>query len=63
MNRKEIESLKNDLAKTNLMRAELEGANLAEGILTIELENIIPDERKPKQIAIGKKQSSYLRLY
>ena len=34
----------------------VQSANLAEGILTIELENIIPDERKPKQIAIGKKQ-------
>tara|TARA_B100000519_G_C14095846_1_gene368628 strand:- start:168 stop:602 length:435 start_codon:yes stop_codon:yes gene_type:complete len=31
-------------------------ANLVDGILTIELENIIPEERKPKQIAIGKKQ-------
>mgnify|MGYP001158517532 CR=1 FL=1 len=33
------------------------GANLLDGILTIELENVIPDERKPKQIAIGKKST------
>ena len=32
-------------------------ANLVDGILTIELENIIPEERKPKQIAIGKRQT------
>ena len=34
----------------------VQSANLVDGILTIELENIIPEERKPKQIAIGKKQ-------
>ena len=34
----------------------VKSANLADGILSIDLENIIPEERKPKQIAIGKKQ-------
>ena len=34
----------------------VQGASLVDGILTIELENIIPEERKPKQITIGKRQ-------
>ena len=29
------------------------GADLADGILTISLENIIPEEKKPKKILIG----------
>ena len=30
------------------------GADLSEGILRIELENVIPEEKKPKVISIGK---------
>ena len=30
------------------------GANLSQGILTIDLENVIPEEKKPRKIAIGK---------
>lgn len=37
------------LADTIVVRA----ANLKDGILTIELENVIPDEKKPRKIAIG----------
>lgn len=29
------------------------GADLVDGILTIELENVIPEEKKPRKIAIG----------
>ena len=29
------------------------GANLADGILTIKLENVIPEEKKPRKILIG----------
>jgi|LakMenEpi03Aug12_release.lakeMendotaPanAssembly.Ray.scaffolds.fasta_scaffold66037_3 molecular chaperone IbpA len=37
------------LVNTILVRA----ANLADGILTIQLENIIPEEKKPHKIVIG----------
>jgi molecular chaperone IbpA len=37
------------LADTIVVRA----ADLKDGILTIELENVIPDEKKPRKIAIG----------
>jgi len=30
------------------------GADLSDGILRIELENVVPDEKKPKVISIGK---------
>lgn len=32
------------------------GADLSQGILTIDLENIIPEEKKPRKIAIGGNQ-------
>ena len=32
------------------------GADLNNGILTIDLENVIPEEKKPRKIAIGGKQ-------
>ena len=34
------------------------GADLVNGILAIELENVIPDEKKPRKIDIGKKGKS-----
>lgn len=33
---------------------EVVGASLEHGILSVELENIVPEEKKPKKIAIGK---------
>jgi HSP20 family molecular chaperone IbpA len=36
------------------------GASLEHGILKIELENIVPDEKKPKKIAIGKVSTKQL---
>lgn len=33
---------------------EVEGASLHQGMLTIRLVNVIPDEKKPKKIAIGR---------
>jgi len=30
------------------------GADFVDGVLTIELENVIPEEKKPRKIAIGK---------
>lgn len=39
------------------------GANLANGILTIKLENIIPEEKKPRKIPIGSiKQNAAAKL-
>tara|TARA_Y100000310_G_scaffold147207_1_gene146484 strand:+ start:4878 stop:5345 length:468 start_codon:yes stop_codon:yes gene_type:complete len=32
----------------------ISGADLSDGILRIELENVVPDEKKPKVISIGK---------
>lgn len=32
----------------------INGADLTDGILTIKLENIIPEEKKPRKIAIGR---------
>lgn len=29
------------------------GANLADGVLTVKLENVIPEEKKPRKILIG----------
>ncbi len=34
------------------------GADLVNGILAIELENVIPEEKKPRKIDIGKKSKS-----
>ncbi len=34
------------------------GADLVNGILAIELENVIPDEKKPRKIEIGKNSTS-----
>ena len=34
------------------------GADLVNGILSIELENVIPEEKKPRKIDIGKKGKS-----
>lgn len=34
------------------------GADLENGILTINLENVIPDEKKPRKITIGKDDKS-----
>ena len=34
---------------------EVRGANFENGILQIELENIVPEEKKPKQIKIESK--------
>jgi molecular chaperone IbpA len=39
---------------------EVIGASLEHGILKIELENIVPDEKKPKKIAIGKVSTKQL---
>lgn len=38
------------LADTVVVR----GASLVDGILTVELENVIPEEKKPRKIAINK---------
>lgn len=62
--RKDIEEGKNYLHKGISARAfrrqftladtiVVKGADLADGILTVELENIIPEEKKPKKIEIG----------
>jgi molecular chaperone IbpA len=32
---------------------EVRGADLVNGILTVELENVIPEEKKPRKIEIG----------
>lgn len=62
--RKDVEEGKNYLHKGISARAfrrtftladtiVVQGADLVDGILTIELENIIPEEKKPKKIEIG----------
>ena len=62
--KKEIEDVKNYLHKGISARAfhrsfrladtiVVNGADLSDGILTIKLENIIPEEKKPKKIEIG----------
>ena len=62
--KKEIEDIKNYLHKGISARAfrrsftladtiVVNGADLSDGILTIKLENIIPEEKKPKKIEIG----------
>lgn len=38
------------------------GADLANGILTIKLENIIPEEKKPRKIPIGSSKESEAKL-
>ena len=63
--RKEVEEDKNYLHKGISARAfrrtftladtiVVNGADLKDGILTVELENVIPEEKKPKKILIGK---------
>jgi molecular chaperone IbpA len=39
----------------------VKGADLQQGILTIELENIIPEEKKPRKIDIGKSKKTSLK--
>jgi HSP20 family molecular chaperone IbpA len=39
----------------------VKGADLQQGILTIELENIIPEEKKPRKIDIGKSKKTFLK--
>lgn len=62
--RKDVEEGKNYLHKGISARAfrrvftladtiVVKGADLADGILTVDLENIIPEEKKPKKIEIG----------
>lgn len=36
------------------------GADLTDGILTVELENIIPEEKKPRKISIGRGEAELL---
>lgn len=36
------------------------GADLSQGILTIDLENVIPEEKKPRKIAIGSSEKQLL---
>ena len=36
------------------------GADLTDGILTVELENIIPEEKKPRKISIGRRETELL---
>ena len=36
------------------------GADLIDGILTIELENVIPEEKKPRKIEIGRREPELL---
>jgi molecular chaperone IbpA len=67
--KKEVEETKNYLHKGISARAfrraftladtiVVKGADLADGILTINLENIIPEEKKPRKILIGHNTSS-----
>jgi molecular chaperone IbpA len=62
--KKEVEEAKNYLHKGISARAfrraftladtiVVKGADLADGILTINLENIIPEDKKPRKILIG----------
>ena len=37
------------------------GADLSQGILTIDLENVIPEEKKPRKIAIGNTEKELLK--
>jgi molecular chaperone IbpA len=37
------------------------GAEFLDGILTIELENVIPEEKKPRKIAIGSEDKKLLK--
>ena len=37
------------------------GADLSQGILTIDLENVIPEEKKPRKIAIGSTEKQLLK--
>ena len=45
------------LADTIVVRA----ADLKDGILTIELENVIPEEKKPRKIEIGRAEKQLLK--
>lgn len=45
------------LADTIVVR----GADLSQGILTIDLENVIPEEKKPRKIAIGNTEKTLLK--
>lgn len=39
---------------------EVRGADLVNGILKIDLENVIPDEKKPRKIEIGSSEEVFL---
>lgn len=39
----------------------VKGADLKAGILTIDLENVIPEEKKPRKIAIGGEEPEFLK--
>ena len=39
----------------------VQGADLSNGILSISLENVIPDEKKPRRIEIGSGESVFLQ--
>jgi molecular chaperone IbpA len=71
--RKEDEDEKNYLHKGISARAfkrvftladtiVVNGADLADGILTVKLENIIPEEKKPRKILIGHNKHDELEL-
>lgn len=38
----------------------VQGADIVNGVLSIELENIIPEEKKPRKIAIGNSEAQLL---
>ena len=40
----------------------VKGADLADGILTIDLENVIPEEKKPRKILIGHNKHDEVEL-
>ena len=41
---------------------QVEGASLHQGMLTIRLKNVIPDEKKPKKILIGRQLDAELLI-
>ena len=41
---------------------KIEGASLANGLLNIELRREIPEEKKPRKVAIGKAQTSNVKV-
>lgn len=63
----ETEYLHKGIAKRHFKRSftladtvVVNDADLADGILTIELENVIPEEKKPRKIEIGVRQQEFL---